>query len=246
MPSQVSPLATCIDDALRRCAERGTSLRAVARAAEIPPSMLSQMRYGRMGVPLPRLSAVAQALQLDTAETREFQRLVRSDQARRSVHRGTTYVAELEAIVAEQCSLLHQIETLVAANRIRLPDGLQQRLVAMREDQHEPTDRTSSATSAGRPWAKPPPNELKDCAVLEALNDRGQPVMAEYRIHVRDSVGQLMHGDIFIVAGVQSVMEALTRRYATGQLGEWPLGWYRCEIVRKAVPTALLCVAWHP
>lgn len=246
MPSQTTPLATCIDAALRRCAARGISLRAIARAAELPPGMLSQMRYGRLGVPLPRLMALAEALHLNTEESWEFQRLVRSDQARRSVHRGTSYVAELEAVIAEQRSILHDIEAWLAANRLCLPDSLSQRLASMRDDPAAATAQSPSAPSTYSPWATRPSDDMEDTGVLEALNDRGQPIMAEYRIHVRDSVGHLVHGDIFVVEGIRSVMDALARRYASGQLGRWPSGWYRCDIMRKAVPTAMVRVGWFP
>jgi len=240
-----SPLADFVHAALGRCAVSGLSLRAVARAAEMPASMLSQIRHGRLGVPLARVGVMTRALELDAADARRFQMLVRSDQARRGVYRGTAYVAELEAMVADQRRLLQQVVDGTVSGAVHLPDELRQRIADALQD--DAADRPPGAVAGTEihPWSSAPSEDNGDREALEARNDRGVPVMAEYRLRLRDAEGRLVHGDIVIAPGIDAAMQHLRQRYATGELGQWPPGWYLCEVIRKAAPSASVEIAWH-
>lgn len=245
LPSMTSTeLAGFIDEALRRCADGGKSLRAVARESKIPPSMISQMRYGKTGVPMLHLSGLSSALSLSQAEHLEFIRLVRSDQAKRAVHRGTDYVAELEAELKQVRQLVSEVDQWIFREKMKVPQGIVNGIRAiLRYDEtydFVPKKPNSQIDQRGMPWDSPQIDDNSDLESLEARNVAGHVVMAEYRVRIYDKEGLLLHGEVLVCLGVEAAVQNVLEIYRADKLGKWKKGWYRWEILRKAIPTAVV------
>jgi hypothetical protein len=245
--SHVNCLADFMDQALNRCRVNGNSLRNIARVARIAPGTLSLIRHGRQGLPLARIPATAAALGLSEAEKEQFVLLVRSSQAKRAVQRGTCYVDEIESKLARARTVIADLMAWATGSRQQVPRPLcgevHEVLGITSAVAPQPMRYLPNAYADARPFAEKPLFDSSDRDRLEARNDNGRPIPIEYRIRIRDSEGLLMHGDIVVVAGVNTVVEDVKRRYVDAELGEWPPGWYVCEIIRKSLPDAVLCVA---
>ena len=238
-------LAEFVDKALRHCAESGKSLRAVARESQIPPSMISQIRYGKTGVPIRHLSGLSSALSLSQTEHLELIRLVRSDQAKRSVHRGTDYVAELETELRQVRQILTEVSQWIIKEEIQVPLGIAGRIrdvVRNNQDRDFVTQSTSNGgePQRGNPWSTPPVDDKSNLADLEARNAAGHLVMAEYRVRIYDIDGLLLHGEVVVCLGVDAAIQHVCGIYPGGKLGKWKEGWYRWEVLRKAASHAVI------
>ncbi len=248
MLTEAATLADFMDLALVRCRASGQSLRAVARLANIPPAMLSLIRHGQQGLPLPRIPATASALGLNPEETEIFIRLARSNQAKRADQRGRLYVDEIENELRQAREVIADLLGWVQTTGYPLPAQLHSRAreaidanpVIMRSRSIPPTPQAQA-----KPWPQSPPANDDDWAQLEASDDMGKPIVAEYRARVRDSEGLLMHGDILIVPGLKAALATVQQQHRESTLGVWPSGYYMCEISRKAVPTAYVNLPIH-
>lgn len=246
--SKAATLADFMDLALIRCRANGQSLRTVARSANIPPAMLSLIRHGQQGLPLPRIPATAHALGLNPEEAEVFIQLARSNQAKRADQRGRLYVDEIESDLRQARAIIADILDWASSAGCALPTELHSRAretidgnpVITRSSSSPPTPQDQA-----KPWNQSPPANVADWAQLEACDDRGKPILAEYRIRVRDSTGLLMHGDILIVPGLQAAIHTVQQQYRSSFLGVWPSGYYLCEILRKAIPAAYVNLPIH-
>jgi len=242
---QPSSLAAFVDDAINRCAHKGASLRSVAAKAGLAPSLLSQIRNGKTGVAMPRVEALAVALMLSDEDRLEFLQLVRSDQAKRAVVRGTSYVQDLEFERTGLRRAVNAMRQWMKKNRQSLPEDIVEQVAEAMDECHEPPIRRTQLQSPPFvPWLEKPEDQLHDLQALEARDTLGNLIVAEYRIRVRDANGLLVHGDIFLATGAQATLSAMNSRYIAQSIGPWPPGWYQCEVIRKAVPEASVIIAW--
>jgi len=206
--------------------------------------MLSLIRHGQLGLPLPRIQSMATALGLDAPETEAFIRLVRSTQAKRAIQRGSSYVDEIEVELSQARALIGDFMSWATAAGHQVPQPLTTRartaLGITSGVLPSPERARTSAHARACPWSERPQLDTADRDRIEARNAIGKPIAAEYRIRIRDAEGLLMHGDILVVPGVNAVLENIQQRYAQSEFGAWPPGWYACEFIRKAVPDACI------
>jgi len=245
----VTPASTFVEQAVQRCSKHGVSLRAVALTAGLSPSMFSQMRTGEIGVPLERVENIAQGLGLSEAERATFLNLVRSDRARRAIKGGTDYVVELEGQLQAARQSLAEVLQWMESHGSSPPEYILQPARAVLGDEPDPATeqladpRWTPGPRSCRPWPTQPTEDRQDLDELEARDENGLPTMAEYRLRVRDADGMLIHGDIFIAKGVTAAIDLLMQRYRLGAWGTWPAGWYLCDVIRKAAPSAEVRIA---